>query len=151
MQGILDDPSRKTNNVGGAVKWLGSGIYRCGVCGSNQVRVYHRDGRTRYRCRNRTRGVAATHVGREQAPLDLFVETLVVERLQQPDFRAAIAPKSVDVDVDALNTQRRAVQVRMEQLAGMFADGELTRAQLSSGSERCRVQLDELDEQIAAR
>ncbi|OZD07686.1 recombinase family protein [Rhodococcus sp. 06-156-3C] len=151
IQGLLDDPTRKTNNSGGAVKWLGSGIYRCGVCGSDQVRVYHRDGRTRYRCKNRTRGVATAHVGREQAPLDLFVETLVVERLQQPDFRAAIAPKSVDVDVDvdALTVQRRAVQVRMEQLAGMFADGELTRAQLASGSERCRSQLDELDDQIA--
>nr|WP_249277197.1 recombinase family protein [Rhodococcus sp. 06-621-2] len=149
VQGILSDPSRKTNNAGGAVKWLGSGIYRCGVCGSDQVRVYHRDGRTRYRCKNRTRGDASAHVGREQAPLDLFVETLVVERLQQPDFRAAIAPKSVDVDVEALTVQRRAVQVRMEQLAGMFADGELTRAQLASGSERCRLQLDELDDQIA--
>jgi site-specific DNA recombinase len=35
---ILKDPSRRTNhNAGGTRRWIGSGIYRCGVCAANGV------------------------------------------------------------------------------------------------------------------
>jgi site-specific DNA recombinase len=31
---LLSDPRRKTNREGSHVKWLGTGVYRCGVCGA---------------------------------------------------------------------------------------------------------------------
>ncbi len=45
VQRRLDDPARKSNRNGTDRKHLGSGLYRCGVCGQ-RVKVHH----TRYRC-----------------------------------------------------------------------------------------------------
>ncbi|WP_447646762.1 recombinase family protein [Nocardioides zeae] len=34
---LLEDPSRRTNNTNSAVRWLGSGLFRCGVCGEGSA------------------------------------------------------------------------------------------------------------------
>ncbi|MCB8911078.1 recombinase family protein, partial [Rhodococcus rhodochrous] len=83
---ILNNPARKTTN-GGTIKWLGSGIYVCGVCGSRELRVSAKsDGRRTYRCRNRESEMTTGHVTREAQTLDAYVEQLAVARLSRPDF-----------------------------------------------------------------
>ena len=105
VQRTLTDPARRTNHIGGTVKWLGSGIYKCGVCGSNDVRVGVTEGRKRYRCRNRVKGDPATHVGRDAHLLDAFVEAAVVARLSKPAVLDALRPAPPEVDVPGLRNR----------------------------------------------
>lgn len=74
VQARLSDPRRRTQ-VGTDRKHLGSGLYRCGVCG---VRVRHWSG-NRYRCPNAC-------VNRSQGPVDGFVIAVMRARLAQPDL-----------------------------------------------------------------
>ncbi|MFN3763468.1 MAG: recombinase family protein, partial [Anaerolineae bacterium] len=53
---LLSDDSRRTAPMGGEVRWLGSGLYRCGICGRPTMRVTSTTGgtgqppRRAYRC-----------------------------------------------------------------------------------------------------
>ncbi|MBW0010064.1 MAG: recombinase family protein [Pseudonocardiales bacterium] len=73
VQRRLDDPARKSNRSGTDRKHLGSGLYRCGVCGQ-RVKAHG----TRYRC--------AGHVMRSRSQVDSYVLDVVRERLSRPDL-----------------------------------------------------------------
>ncbi len=45
----LAEPSRRTNHVGNARKWLGTRRYRCGRCSALMISTYRQDGRRVYR------------------------------------------------------------------------------------------------------
>ncbi len=68
-QAILTDPRRIANREGTDRKHLGSGIYRCAVCGD---RLVAHSTPTRYRCRD------GAHVTRSAGPVDEYVEAVVV-------------------------------------------------------------------------
>lgn len=146
---ILSDPARRTNHRGAEVRWLGSGIYRCGVCGSADVRVSSVDGRRRYRCRNRIAGQPTIHVGRDAALLDEYVEALIVARLSRRDFLDALPSPDATIDVGELHGKRRVLQVRQDQLSEAFARGEVTLAQLTSATKVMEAEIDALEEQLA--
>lgn len=146
---ILSDPSRKTNHRGAAVRWFGSGIYRCGVCGSSDVRVSSVDGRRRYRCRNRIAGQPTVHVGRDAALLDEYIEALIIARLSRPDFLEALPTPDTKIDVTELQGERRVFQVRQVQLSDAFARGEITLSQLTTGTRIIEGEIDAIEEQLA--
>jgi hypothetical protein len=73
VQRRLNDPARKSNRNGTDRKHLGSGLYRCGVCGQ-RVKAHG----TRYRC--------AGHVMRSRSQVDSYVLNVVHERLSRPDL-----------------------------------------------------------------
>lgn len=73
VQRRLDDPARKSNRNGTDRRHLGSGLYRCGVCGQ-RVKAHN----TRYRC--------AGHVMRSRSQVDRYVLDVVHERLSRPDL-----------------------------------------------------------------
>jgi site-specific DNA recombinase len=73
VQRRLDDPARKSNRNGTDRRHLGSGLYRCGVCGQ-RVKAHN----TRYRC--------AGHVMRSRSRVDRYVLDVVHERLSRPDL-----------------------------------------------------------------
>lgn len=73
VQRRLDDPARKSNRHGTDRKHLGSGLYRCGVCGQ-RVKAHG----TRYRC--------AGHVMRTRSQVDSYVLDVVHERLSRADL-----------------------------------------------------------------
>lgn len=150
VRAILTDPGRRTNGRGGSVRWLGSGLYICGVCGSNDVRMSIVEGRRRYRCRNRVKGDPKPHVGRDASMLDAYVEGLIVARLSEPDAAVVFADPGGGVDVGALHVESRALSERLDSLAGMFAEGAITSNQLATGSEKIRVQQESIAGQIAA-
>lgn len=97
-QSILDDAERVTNTSGSTKrKHLGSGLYRCGICG---VKV---TGAPRgYRCaqhveRDNDGTVIVPSLMRSGAQVDEFVTALIAERLKQPD--ALRKEASTDSDV----------------------------------------------------
>lgn len=148
---ILTDPSRRTNGRGGSVRWLGSGLYVCGVCGSSNVRMSVVEGRRRYRCRNRVRGNPKPHVGRDAVLLDQYVEEVLIARLTQADAAKLFAFADDDgIDVNALHAESRRLSEQLDHLTTMFVDGQISKSMLAKGTEQVRVEQHALDDQIAS-
>lgn len=136
---LLDDPSRVTN-TGAAPRFLGSGLYLCGVC---------KDGTTcgvnggtkhapRYRCK------VSAHITRNAAQLDQFVEDAFVARLCVPGVieRFLHRVKSVPVeDVAALRAEAKAIRVRLNGLAKDRALGEIDREAMLEGTKAGQARL----------
>jgi hypothetical protein len=135
----LSDPSRiKCTSF--VRKYLGSGVYICGRCGgpmraavpggSNSTRTYE--------CK------AHQHVVRRGEPLDEYIETLVLGYLSDPETRQRLAVmlhSGEHVNVEELHTQRAAISARLEDLAAMFATGDIDGNQLRRGTNELRTQL----------
>lgn len=117
-QSILDDAERVTNTSGSTKrKHLGSGLYRCGVCG---VKV---TGAPRgYRCaqhvvRDEEGKTVVTSLMRSGAEIDAFVTGLIVERLRQPDAlrkEASTGPDLASSGIDAAISEQRARILRAQ-------------------------------------
>jgi site-specific DNA recombinase len=78
-----------------------------------------------------------------------MVTELVLRRLSQPDARLLLST-GPGVDTVALSAESEALRVRLSDLAALFADGAVTRAQLAEGTERIRARLAETAAQMAA-
>jgi len=150
---ILSNPERRTNTTGSSrVKWLGSGLYVCGICGEPALRVSHSGGGKRqpaYRCKARDITRQSGHVTRAAQQLDDYVERLIVARLQRPDaadvFTASTGP---DLDTTALHTEAAAIGHRLTDLSAAFADGTITVSQLRTGTDKLRARLTDIEDTL---
>ena len=142
---IVADPSRRSY-VSYARRNQGAGIYRCGKCGA-PMRVQHSSSRTKrrryYQC------AAGYHVSQTLEPLDEFVSALVIERLSLPDAESLFTSDR-SVDVSDLRRQRAEIQARKDELAGLFAVGDIDGSQLRRGSGEMQARIDTLDKTLAA-
>jgi site-specific DNA recombinase len=150
---ILSDPGRRTNTTGGnRVKWLGSGLYVCGVCGQPALRVTHSSKRQpAYRCKARDNTRQSGHVTRAAHQLDEYVERVMVARLQRSDALDLLtAPTDPDLDATALHTEAAALGQRLTDLSAAFAEGAITLAQLRTGTDTLRTRLTEIEDTLTA-
>lgn len=131
----LADPARKTNRTGStARKHLGTSLFRCGECREHPtVRTAGSGGR--YSC-------PQCHLVRTMAPIDDVVLRLAEARLTQPDALAALTP---DVDIDPLRAEHTTLTERKADLAGLVADGTMSRADVKEAVERLNLRLAEID------
>ncbi|PWD44543.1 hypothetical protein ACN93_03830 [Gordonia paraffinivorans] len=153
LQAILNDPDRRWPRGGSAAAWLGSGIYRCGVCGSNSLRVNPTaSGRRRYRCyAPRADGDRTRHVGRDQERVDEFVTRVLLARLSMEDAAPLFAaPDRGGVDTNALAGELSQLEDRLNDLADLYGRGGITAAQLESGTASIRQRQDEVTAALAA-
>lgn len=136
----LSDPARKTNRTGStARKHLGTSLYRCGECDDHPtVRTAGSGGR--YAC-------IRCHLIRTMAPIDSFVLRLAEARLTQPDALAALTP---DVDIDPLRDEHVALTERKAILAGLVADGTMSRTDVKDAVDRLNERLAEIDRVLQA-
>lgn len=117
-QSILDDAERVTNTSGSTKrKRLGSGLYRCGICGAKVT------GAPRgYRCskhiqRDDQGKVTVTSLMRSGADIDAFVTGLIAERLRQPDALRKEVSTGADLassGIDAAISEQRARILRAQ-------------------------------------
>lgn len=137
---FLGDPAR---NPGSRFvrKHMGSGVYRCGLCGEKLYISGHR-GYLMYRCR-------AMHLSRRGDSLDQYIESLVVSILSETGIRARLID-APGVDLDELRTRRAALTARADELARMFSAGQIDGSQLGSGTAGLRTQIAEVDQVLAA-
>lgn len=151
---VLTDPDRRTNHgASGTIKWLGSGIYKCGVCDSAEhMRARARtDGRKRYRCGNRVKGEERQHVGRDAVLLDNLVELTLVAYLSNPTIMAALtAPPDSAVDAVAVQAELAGCRQRMNEAAEMFAAGTVTATQLATITATAQARIGVLQDQLAS-
>lgn len=136
----LADPARKTNRTGStARKHLGTSLFRCGECDDHPtVRTAGSGGR--YWCQ-------ACGLVRSMAAIDDAVLALAQNRLTQPDALAELTP---DVDIASLRDEQAALSERKATLAGLVADGTMSRADVKEAVERLNVRLAELDRALQA-
>ncbi|MEH6804998.1 MAG: recombinase family protein [Rhodococcus erythropolis] len=137
---LFADPNR-SSRLGSERKHQGSGVYRCGICGSTMTMTYTADGALHYRC------TASAHLSRQGEALDAWIDEVVLGRLSMPDAQLTLEAK--DRDLPALQTERDGLQSRMDQLAAMFAEGAIDGSQLRRGTEDLRAKVARLDEELA--
>lgn len=138
---ILNDPSRRRAPTRG--RYLLTGLALCGVCrGPVHAGGSARAGVPAYRCRG-SRG----HFARRSAPVDEYVEAVMVARLSRADARELIAPGTPDTG--GVEEELLGVQARLDALAVEFADGGLTSSQLRIATERLLKRRSTLQGQIA--
>lgn len=137
---ILTDPGRRTN-MGGPRHHFGSGLYVCGVCGEG-LRVSSNGKRRKYyTC------VVGNHVARDLNDLDDYITNIVVERLRAPDAVEAMRPPTKDTT--GLHVEAEGLRERLKELARMYADGQVSGAQLAEATEGLRSRLDTVESKIA--
>jgi len=145
---VLTDPSRRTNaERGAAPRWLGAGIYLCGICndGTTCWVTGGKDRPKRYACKK------TNHLVRNAEHLDAFVAATIVDRLSRPDAASLFTAVSVaDVDPVALRTEALAVRENLNELAADKAAGLIDREQLITGSARGRARLETITELLSS-
>ncbi|MEU4810034.1 recombinase family protein [Nocardia fluminea] len=150
---VLNDPSRRTT-PGNTPKWLGSGVYLCGVCGKAQLRAAASGGagrRPAYRCAAREIG-GEQHVNRDARQVDELVEETIVVRLERPDALAALTAGhgAASGDLAKLRLEQAALRQRLDSLAELFAAGDIDAGQLTTASASLKAKISEIDTALAA-
>ena len=142
VKAYLSNPKRRTNQ-GAARKWQGSGLYRCGRCGGTMRMMTSRG---TYSCKDCSR------VSRRQDKVDETVDGVVIGYLSKPENQLRIANRehSTGDDVAKLLDERRWLVERHGQLGVMFADGQVTSAQMVAGGDRLRSRIEALDKRLEA-
>ncbi|OMC44101.1 serine recombinase [Mycobacterium sp. IS-2888] len=134
---FLSDPSRIIC-ASFEKRYMGSGVYRCGVCGG-PLRHAESGGRNkgmrRYECRE-----SNSHLVVSGTKLDEYVEAFVLHVLSNTDIHKRLG-ETQDIDVDALHATRAALQARLDELAAMFAEGAIDGSQLRKGTSALRTEL----------
>lgn len=143
---ILRDPARTTYSGVRSLKWVGSGLYRCGRCGADMRSAsnMNREGATRrvYRCRT------GMHLMINGEKLDEFVTDTVCALLDQHGT-GLLPDKDADATTD-LHTEANALRARLDDLGDMFGDGEITRKEWVRQRDRIETKLAAVNGQLAA-
>lgn len=140
MVAFLSDESRRSR-VSWERRFIGAGVYVRGECGAPMRTTYPNGGKRVYAC-------PSNHVARMAEPVDEYVEMIVLGLLTGSDIHRRIGTVN-SVDIDALYARRVALSVRLEELAGMFAAGDIDAAQLRRGTTDLRAQLAGVDMVLA--
>jgi DNA invertase Pin-like site-specific DNA recombinase len=135
---ILNDPSRATSGGSTTKKYIGGGLYACGVCGGDVKSDWRQkpDGSSRtrvYVCRTQK------HLTRAADPIDALVTDVVEERLSRPDLGDAVL---ADIpELGELTAKAKKVKAAMKEVRDAFGDGDLTRAEMKEQLARQEAKL----------
>lgn len=143
---LLTDPSRR-NQDGNDTRWLGSGIYTCGICGARlRPAPYggtHKSTRVRkhlYRC------TESAHLTISTTQTDDYVRGVVAELIRDPRVVAAMHPS--DTQLIAAREQRAALGLRLQSFENDYALGRITGAQLQKATGAVNDELAEVDARL---
>lgn len=118
LRDVLDDPSRRQQGSG---RHLLTGLVRCGKCGG-RLRTSTPGGTRKYGCPPKPEGCNGVAILAES--LEELVTEAVLLRLDTPALAEALANAGDD---DSAAQAVVTVQARLDELADMFAQGELSR------------------------
>lgn len=123
--------ARSVTKTRSARTYLLSGMLRCGRCGNrlySQARHSNPENRTRrYVCLKGPDHGGCGRLTVVAAPVEELLTEAVLARLDSPQLADVLAGKATaDADVTALATQVDADQERLDELAGLYADGAIT-------------------------
>ena len=147
VRAILEDPARKPPR---GVRTLLGGLARC-PCGNVVTGMPSHIGHHIYRCAPATRNhaYAGGHVARQAAPVEDFIERIVIARTVRADPADLVGRPEREVDVAGLREKAAAVHANLEEMAADQALGLLTRAQMLAATERGNARLEEIADELA--
>lgn len=144
----LTDPDRRSNlNAGGTRRWVGTGIYRCGVCAADGVDetlvTGYRDDKQRiYMCRT------SKHLTRVADLIDQHVVDSLCDRFDQADAASLLIDHDRP-DMGALHAEEERLLARIDQATNEFTDDpDVSPAQLRKITARLRTQLEAVQESM---
>src|SRR6266571_4242992 len=107
-------------------------------------------GRYIYRCVPQIRDASMTglHVARQAAPVEDFIERLVIARLSRPDAADLLTVPEGGPDVAALREEAAAIRRNLEEMAADRALGLITRVQMIAATDRGNARLAEIEAQL---
>lgn len=146
VRSLLRDPSRKIP-YSREYRFLGSGVFVCGVCGQTMLTATTQGAGNRrhpsYRCRG------GPHLTRMAEPVDELVTEVVIARLSRADARLLLHDTSRP-DVPAMQERSEVLRGRLDELSALFAVGEVDGRQLATGTVNIRAQLDQVEAALAS-
>ncbi len=123
---LLTDPERQTSRP--ARRYVLAGLLRCGKCDTVLVSRPRPDGTRRYVCASGPGHGGCGGIAITADPLEAWIAEAVLVRLDSPRMAATMAGARTDDEAAAdAQTELAAGQARMDELATMFAAGEITR------------------------
>ncbi|WP_158579872.1 recombinase family protein [Geodermatophilus marinus] len=139
---------RRRVQQGTDVKFLLSGLARCGRCGAVMFASPMGSKGRRwmvYKCAA-TKSGPGCYLARRQDLVDEVVEAVVVARLSQPDAAHLFAE---DEDVPALRAEAAELRSRRDDLAGLLADGLLSASAVRERSGQLTQRINGLEDRIS--
>lgn len=154
---ILESPERRAHARASTVKYLLSGLARCGTCGGPMGVgwVHRRNGQkvSVYKCTNTTAGGrerdGRSHPARMTERVDEYVAAVVLARLGRADVVDLFAVDRRD-EVRGLESERDTIRQNLDALADQAGEGHITVAQMGKVSKRLRERLDDVSAQLAS-
>lgn len=145
------DPKR-ANTHDSSIKYLGSGLYVCGVCGIDcRVNSPNRKRKTptlSYLCFPRRKDLvegSSYHVGRKVSDVDDYVQRSVWLRLIRDDIKDLLAEdERADASVNEMLEQIAELQGRIDRAADECAEGRMSEAMAGRIEARLLPQIKEL-------
>lgn len=137
---LLTDPARRTNRT--ARRYLLSGMCRCGRCGTVMYSVPRFDTR-RYLCRSGHDFGGCGRMAITAELLETWVAEAVLYRLDTPAMTHALAGTTADdAQVAGLGDAVSADTAQLEDLARLWADAQITRAEWAAARPRIESRLE---------
>ncbi|QPR38031.1 recombinase family protein [Brevibacterium casei] len=137
---ILTDPSRRIQQ-GNATRWLGSGIYICGKCGT-AMRPAPTRGKYLYRC------TAQAHLTVMTEQTDSYVRAVVADLVRDPRIVAALDDDGEEANAD--RARRAELATRLETFEADYMDGTISGKILRASTDKVQAQIDEIDQRLTA-
>lgn len=151
VQRLLLNPDRVTTTTGpeagaGAI-WLGSGLYRCGICDDGTTLYVSNP---RYCCGGVLHG-GTSHISRNRVALDRFVESSLWLYVAEggADRFVSVGTSKPKVNVQKLQSERAALRVKLDGLAEDHMADKITRSQLQKATAHGRARIEEIDRILA--
>jgi hypothetical protein len=152
---LLASETRRTS-PGPKPRSLLTGVLVCGKCGSQRFTVARRSGSRDksgledYRCtaaQDPHSAVSSYHLSRAAGPLDEYVTTEIQGILGDESALSALAARPA-ADIGELRSRQTGLRARLDELAALFAAGDIDAMQLSAGSKPLRTAIGEAEEQL---
>jgi site-specific DNA recombinase len=141
---LLTDPDRATA-PGAPARWLGTGLYGCGVCcDGTSVQVCIGDRSPRYRCKD------YAHLTRNAETLDKLTRKMIIARLSAPDAVDLIPSAVPSVDLAALRAEAASIRQNLDEMAEDRALGLITRAQMLTATTVGQQRLNAINAELSA-
>jgi site-specific DNA recombinase len=131
------------------VQTLLGGLAMC-PCGNVVTGMPSHTGHHIYRCTpaTRNRGWRGGHVARQAAPVEEFIEKVVIGRLSRPDAADLIAVPEGGPGVAALREEATAIRRNLEEMAADRVLGRINRAQMLAATNRANIRLGEIGAEL---
>lgn len=144
----LNDPARKTENLGSVRVNLLTGVLVCGRCGSRDWGVnIRRD--SGHGMMPRGYVCQGCHLRRHQGNVDAMVSAFVIEILERPDALELLSTGNED----AVRSAREAIetaQAKLREAGALYAADVITAEQIGSVTAACRAKIADAESVIAA-